>query len=143
MAKEDTTMTDGEVKPEKIPENPKQSKDAKLKGKGKVEDTESDLSEEDQAIKANLEMMVERTRDSDIGIQANALEVTPKPVFYCHSSCAYPLESETVPVPLPPRATFPSLPITRAHFPYQPSALTPHESTMLPATIPSSIGDHP
>lgn len=82
MAKEDTAMTDAEPKPEKGPDDPKQSKDAKLKGKGKVEDTESDLSEEDQAIKANLEMMVERTRDSDTGIQANALEVTPKPE--CH-----------------------------------------------------------
>ena len=82
MAKEDATMTDAEAKPEKGADDLKQSKDAKAKGKGKAEDTTADLSEEDQAIKANLEMLVERAHDSDTGIQANALEVRPAPRTY-------------------------------------------------------------
>ena len=36
---------------------------------------ENELSEEDQALKDNLDMMVERTQDVETGIQANAIQV--------------------------------------------------------------------
>lgn len=124
MAKEDATMTDAEAKPAKGADDSKQSKDAKLKGKGKAEDASADLSEEDQAIKANLEMMVERARDSDPSIQANALEVRPHlytslsnlrlelvppppnrgrtaPASPCHNTPACPLVRRGIPGALP------------------------------------------
>ena len=70
-------MTDADAAPDgKAGDELQQAKKAKLKGKDKVEDKEAELSEEDQELKANLELMVERSRDPDAGIAANALEVT-------------------------------------------------------------------
>ena len=77
-------MPDADAKPDKGAEDPKQRKDGKLTGKAKQQDTEPDLSEEDQELKANLEMMVERARDKDSGIQANALEARAS---FRHSDC--------------------------------------------------------
>jgi len=76
MAKEDTKMTDADAAPDgKAGDDLQQAKQAKPKGKEKAEDKEAELSEEDQELKANLELMVERSRDADPGIAANALEV--------------------------------------------------------------------
>ena len=76
MVKEDVKMTDADAAPDgKAGDDLQQAKKAKLKGKDKVEDKEAELSEEDQELKANLELMVERSRDADPGIAANALEV--------------------------------------------------------------------
>lgn len=47
-------------------------KDAK-KGKQAKPD-ENELSEDDQALKDNLDLMVERSRDVEPGIQANAIQ---------------------------------------------------------------------
>ena len=38
------------------------------------DDKEADLSEEDQELKNNLEMLVQRAKDSDTGVQRLALE---------------------------------------------------------------------
>uniref|UniRef100_A0A7S0WJK1 26S proteasome non-ATPase regulatory subunit 2 homolog n=1 Tax=Chlamydomonas leiostraca TaxID=1034604 RepID=A0A7S0WJK1_9CHLO len=51
----------------------KDAKDAKDKKKGKDEDKEPELSEEDLALKTNLELMVERVNESDPGVQVAAL----------------------------------------------------------------------
>ena len=68
-------MTDADAAPDgKGGDDLQQTKQAKLKGKDKPEDKEAELSEEDQELKANLELMVERSRDADAGIAANALE---------------------------------------------------------------------
>ena len=75
MAKEDAKMTDADAAPDgKAGDDLQQAKQTKLKGKEKAEDKEAELSEEDQELKANLELMVERSRDADPGIAANALE---------------------------------------------------------------------
>ena len=50
-------------------------KDGKKKRKGE-EDKDADLSEEDLELKQNLEMLVERIRDSDPGVQSSALQVS-------------------------------------------------------------------
>lgn len=49
-------------------------KDARKKRKGE-EDKDADLSEEDLELKQNLELLVERIRDSDPGVQSSALQV--------------------------------------------------------------------
>ena len=68
-------MTDADAAPDgKAGDDLQQAKQAKPKGKEKAEDKEAELSEEDQELKANLELMVERSRDADPGIAANALE---------------------------------------------------------------------
>lgn len=46
---------------------PKDTKEEKVKGKGKDEDKEPELSEEDIALKNNLELMVQRVMESDPG----------------------------------------------------------------------------
>jgi len=67
------------VKDEKMidadPEQAKQKKQ-KLKKKGQKgeEDKEADLSEEDLELKKNLELMLERAKDSDAGVQRTALD---------------------------------------------------------------------
>lgn len=54
----------------------KDGEDAAPAKKGKqAKADENELSEEDQALKDNLDMMVERTRDVEAGIQANAIQV--------------------------------------------------------------------
>ncbi|KAL0029326.1 hypothetical protein WJX79_010455 [Trebouxia sp. C0005] len=57
------------------PEQVKQKKQ-KLKKKGQKgeEDKEADLSEEDLELKKNLELMLERAKDSDAGVQRTALD---------------------------------------------------------------------
>ena len=51
-------------------------KKQKLKKKGQKgeEDKDADLSEEDLELKKNLELMLERAKDSDAGVQRTALE---------------------------------------------------------------------
>jgi hypothetical protein len=54
----------------------KDGEDAAPPKKGKqAKADENELSDEDQALKDNLDMMVERTRDVEAGIQANAIQV--------------------------------------------------------------------
>jgi hypothetical protein len=60
-------------------------KDAKPKGKGKDE-PEPDLSEEDQELKKNLELMVERVSDPDAGVQKLALQSITKEIKTATSS---------------------------------------------------------
>jgi hypothetical protein len=56
----------------------KDGADAAAPKKGKqAKADENELSEEDQALKDNLDMMVERTGDAEAGIQANAIQVCP------------------------------------------------------------------
>ena len=52
------------------------SKDAK-KRKKEQEAKDAELSEEDLELKQNLEMMLERIKESDEGVQANALQARP------------------------------------------------------------------
>ena len=59
-----------------VQKNGKDGEDAAAPKKGKqAKADENELSEEDQALKDNLDMMVERTRDVEPGIQANAIQV--------------------------------------------------------------------
>lgn len=69
MAVKDEKMVDAD------PEQVKQKKQ-KLKKKGQKgeEDKEADLSEEDLELKKNLELMLERAKDSDAGVQRTALD---------------------------------------------------------------------
>ncbi|DBB00701.1 TPA: hypothetical protein ACH3X3_002371 [Trebouxia sp. C0006] len=69
MAVKDEKMVDAD------PEQAKQKKQ-KLKKKGQKgeEDKEADLSEEDLELKKNLELMLERAKDSDAGVQRTALD---------------------------------------------------------------------
>lgn len=46
----------------------------KKKGQKGVEDKEADLSEEDLELKKNLELMLERAKDTDAGVQRTALD---------------------------------------------------------------------
>ena len=54
------------------------SKEAKRRKK-EQEAKDAELSEEDLELKQNLEMMLERIKDSDSGVQSNALQVHPGP----------------------------------------------------------------
>jgi hypothetical protein len=47
---------------------------------------DNELSEEDQALKDNLDMMAERTRDVEPGIQANAIQVCAASQCVCSAS---------------------------------------------------------
>lgn len=69
MAVKDEKMVDAD------PELAKQKKQ-KLKKKGQKgeEDKDADLSEEDLELKKNLELMLERAKDSDAGVQRTALD---------------------------------------------------------------------
>ena len=61
--------------PEKVPDsNGVLSKDAKRRKK-EQEAKDAELSEEDLELKQNLEMMLERIKENDSGVQANALKV--------------------------------------------------------------------
>ena len=70
----DETMADAEKADDEkqVRKDPPKKPAAKKKKKGEEEVTE--LSEEDQELKANLEMMVERIKDSDPGVQSTALD---------------------------------------------------------------------
>lgn len=69
MAVKDEKMVDADAEQAKL-------KKQKLKKKGKKgeEDKEADMSEEDLELKKNLELMLERAKDSDAGVQRTALE---------------------------------------------------------------------
>ena len=54
------------------------SKEAKRRKK-EQEAKDAELSEEDLELKQNLEMMLERMKDSDSGVQSSALQVHPSP----------------------------------------------------------------
>lgn len=79
------------VKDEKMveadPDQVKQKKQ-KLKKKGQKgeEDKDADLSEEDLELKKNLELMLERAKDSDAGVQRTALEGIAREIR-CVSAC--------------------------------------------------------
>ena len=75
MAVQDEKMVEAD------PEQAKQKKQ-KLKKKGQKgeEDKDADLSEEDLELKKNLELMLERAKDSDAGIQRTALEGIAKEI---------------------------------------------------------------
>lgn len=75
MAVKDEKMADAEAEQDK-------RKKQKLKKKGAKgeEDKEADLSEEDLELKKNLELMLERTKDSDAGVQRTALEGIAKEI---------------------------------------------------------------
>lgn len=64
---QDTKMTDAEG-------GNKQQATSKKNAKRKGEEDKSDLSEEDLELKANLEMMVERIKDSNPAVQSTALD---------------------------------------------------------------------
>mmetsp|Transcript_18831 Transcript_18831/g.52512 ORF Transcript_18831/g.52512 Transcript_18831/m.52512 type:complete len:900 (-) Transcript_18831:154-2853(-) len=71
------------VKEEEMPDAGKQGsskKDMKDKKKGKDEEPEADLSEEDLELKANLELMVERLGDPDTAVQAAAMQSIAKEI---------------------------------------------------------------
>ena len=69
MAKDqDEPMTNADA------EDKKQKPAPKKPNKKKGEEDKPDLSDEDLELKANLEMMVERIRDSDPAVQSSALE---------------------------------------------------------------------
>ncbi|KAF0918826.1 hypothetical protein E2562_026199 [Oryza meyeriana var. granulata] len=59
---------------EAAPPPPQQQQPAKGKGKKKDEKKDDDLSEEDQALKEQLELCVVRAQDTDPGVQKLALE---------------------------------------------------------------------
>lgn len=81
MAVKDEKMADADAEQDK-------QKKQKLKKKGAkgAEDKEADLSEEDLELKKNLELMLERTKDSDAGVQRTALEGIAKEIRYADYS---------------------------------------------------------
>mmetsp|Transcript_43009 Transcript_43009/g.71701 ORF Transcript_43009/g.71701 Transcript_43009/m.71701 type:complete len:897 (+) Transcript_43009:349-3039(+) len=80
-------MTEEDKKPEKKAEKKsdeefaKEVRDAKKKG-----EIIEEISEEDQELKTNLELMVERTQDEDLGVQKLALESLRKEIRSSTSS---------------------------------------------------------
>ena len=77
MAVKDEKMADADAEQDK-------RKKQKLKKKGAKgeDDKEADLSEEDLELKKNLELMLERAKDSDAGVQRTALEGIAKEIRY-------------------------------------------------------------
>ena len=77
MAVKDEKMVDADAEQAKL-------KKQKLKKKGKKgeEDKEADMSEEDLELKKNLELMLERAKDSDAGVQRTALEGIAREIRY-------------------------------------------------------------
>lgn len=69
MAVKDEKMADADAEQAKL-KKPKQKK----KGQKGEEDKEADLSEEDLELKKNLELMLERAKDTDAGVQKAALD---------------------------------------------------------------------
>lgn len=84
----DETMADAEQE---------KRKKQKLKKKGAKgeDDKEADLSEEDLELKKNLELMLERAKDSDAGVQRTALDSIAKEIRFVHA-CLHCLESNKV-----------------------------------------------
>ncbi len=68
--------TDPEAKKNDAAEEPEKA--VKKAKKGKI-DEKDELSEEDQILKDNLDLMVTRTKDNEPGIQANAIQVGSSP----------------------------------------------------------------
>ena len=83
MAVKDEKMADADAEQDK-------RKKQKLKKKGAKgdEDKEADLSEEDLELKKNLELMLERAKDPDAGVQRTALEGISKEIR-CNSRQKY------------------------------------------------------
>ena len=75
MAVKDEKMAEADAEQDK-------RKKQKLKKKGAKgeDDKEADLSEEDLELKKNLELMLERAKDSDAGVQRTALEGIAKEI---------------------------------------------------------------
>ena len=83
MAVKDEKMVDADA------EQIKQKKQKqKKKGQKGEEDKEADLSEEDLELKKNLELMLERAKDSDAGVQRTALEGITREIKY-DQSCSW------------------------------------------------------
>ncbi len=81
MAVKDEKMVDADA------DQAKQKKQ-KLTKKGQKgeEDKEADLSEEDLELKKNLELMLERAKDSDAGVQRTALEGIAREIRFCSTT---------------------------------------------------------
>ncbi len=71
-------MVEADKEADKKVEQPKEDGAAAKKPKKSKLDEKDELSDEDQALKDNLDLMVERTKDVEPGIQANALQVLPQ-----------------------------------------------------------------
>ena len=67
-----------EPEPKKDDGGEEPQKAVKKAKKGKIDEMD-DLSEEDQMLKDNLDLMVTRTKDKEPGIQANAIQVGTSP----------------------------------------------------------------
>ena len=83
MAVRDEKMIDADA------EQAKQKKQKQKKnGQKGEEDKEADLSEEDLELKKNLELMLERAKDSDAGVQRTALESITREIK-CDHICSW------------------------------------------------------
>ena len=69
MAVKDEKMADADAEQAKL-----KKQKQKKKGQKGEEDKEADLSEEDLELKKNLELMLERAKDADSGVQKTALD---------------------------------------------------------------------
>lgn len=69
MAVKDEKMADADAEQTKL-----KKQKQKKKGQKGEEDKEADLSEEDLELKKNLELMLERAKDTDSGVQKTALD---------------------------------------------------------------------
>ena len=69
MAVKDEKMADADAEQAKL-----KKQKQKKKGQKGVDDKEADLSEEDLELKKNLELMLERAKDTDAGVQRTALD---------------------------------------------------------------------
>lgn len=69
MAVKDEKMADADAEQAKL-----KKQKQKKKGQKGEEDKEADLSEEDLELKKNLELMLERAKDTDAGVQKAALD---------------------------------------------------------------------
>ena len=69
MAVKDEKMANADAEQAKL-----KKQKQKKKGQKGVEDKEADLSEEDLELKKNLELMLERAKDTDAGVQRTALD---------------------------------------------------------------------
>lgn len=69
MAVKDEKMADADAEQTKL-----KKQKQKKKGQKGDEDKEADLSEEDLELKKNLELMLERAKDTDSGVQKTALD---------------------------------------------------------------------
>ena len=82
MAVKDEKMTDADAEQAKL-----KKQKQKKKGQKGEEDKEADLSEEDLELKKNLELMLERAKDSDAGVQKTALDGIGREIRFVKILC--------------------------------------------------------